>query len=536
MIEIKEKKYKILFYVFLAALSGIFSIYYYGISKGVLPCHEELYPICQADWSMNQGYKMTIKNIYYIVCELVVYLCGIRYGSIRLVWSIFYFLISLFVLDLSIRDNQWKCRMYVIPLYMILMVFMHLSGRYLSEYYGKLSQFDQYPFNNHIQTTLASVIFLWIYDRVNGSRLKSKYKTSSFLVILIMLIGCYYIAGGPDTLLFAAQTIVPFFLLMGRKYIRDNGSRNKALILILLGAGVINLFIGFNNKSVEELMYLYHVRDIVDIKELFNQVLAYIACISGVFNFDMWAKFIDVGIFVNVIRIILVVFIYRLVYKNIKNYFMQNDFSASIDSIICWGITIVSIFFIFTRLGYWDRARYLNVFLPYGTILLCRNIESFLKFVKIPSVKTYLVIDMLVIFLSYNPEWGHHREYNEFDNDLQEINEFVEKKNLHEGLAPRIVYPCVTVQGRGKHKNYPIAYLEQENQFGLLFEMDYSKCFFDYFIVPQGILDDYFYSDNQEEDAGGTIKNIYGSPDEIASFNYYDIYIYYDGIDITFMQ
>lgn len=91
MIHLEARKNRIVYFIFLIILSVLFTIYYYGIQMGVVPSHEELYSLVNGWLTLNKGldWPSAAEGIYARVCVLIVFFGGVRYGSMRIVWSIF---------------------------------------------------------------------------------------------------------------------------------------------------------------------------------------------------------------------------------------------------------------------------------------------------------------------------------------------------------------------------------------------------------------------------------------------------------------
>lgn len=260
MIHLEARKNRIVYFIFLIILSVLFTIYYYGIQMGVVPSHEELYSLVNGWLTLNKGldWPSAAEGIYARVCVLIVFFGGVRYGSMRIVWSIFYFLISLVTLDLAMRDNRWNCRIAALPIYILLMVLMHLSGPYLSRYYGKFFYVkDQYPFNFHMGTILAVLLLMWFVYRVTETNLPKRVK---YFMYLFVIVGCYFISGTADVVIFLAAGIFPLVAIVLRPYILGEKNRRILCILIVLMlAVVVNFVVDFNDDRVSIFLYKYHL-------------------------------------------------------------------------------------------------------------------------------------------------------------------------------------------------------------------------------------------------------------------------------------
>lgn len=528
MIQIRGKKQKIFYFVIVVCLCLLFSVYYYGIQMGVVPSDEHSLSVYNAYLYLYKDLNEKM-NFFNWICVIVVRFFGVCYGSLRIVWTIFYFFISLFALDLSIRDNKWNCKIYAIPIYIILMVLMHLSGEHLTEYYGLLVKvFNEYPFDIHIHTTLFCLIFLWVCYRVDEERIKSV--KIRWIIYIFTCFMCYLVAGKADTLLFIASSMLPLLVALCRKYILNSKSWSKIIIVFLVLIAILNFLIDFSSDEVGAILYSFHIQTFIDVKNLVNQVLAYIACLSGTFNFDIWRQEFSLVIVPGIARIFMVLFIYFLIIKNLIRYFKKEKSVDLSEQIISWGFLLITLGFIFTQLGYWDRARYMNIFLPYGTILLCWNIDRFISFVNVSSHKSFVVISILLILSCYSPDWGKYREeYNVYEKDLMEINELVDQKGLHEGLGPIQIFPPVTMQGRGKHWGYPIDYNDETNSFFLMKDIDYSKEFFDYIVIPKE--QEYMYNAAYAEEQ---VMEKWDEPNEVVEFKCFKVWIYFDKIEDIF--
>lgn len=107
----------------------------------------------------------------------------------------------------------------------------------------------------------------------------------------------------------------------------------------------------------------------------------------------------------------------------------------------------------------------------------------------------------------------------------------IDEKGLHDGLGTGKIFPSVTAQGGGKNWVYPAAYDKENNVFFLEKDLDYTNCFFDYFIVDRE--DETFLINDSESYLIEDIIKIYGQPNERIVLNCYELWIYREGIEIS---
>lgn len=526
MILVKKRQDKIVYFIALFLVSIAFSFYYYGIQKGFTPNSESLASIWVAYHNVCLGEQLG-NSIWTKLCEVAVLFFGLSYKSLRVVNTFMYFMITIFALDLAIRNRKWEIKWYALPIYMLFMVMMHHGN---SIYYGQLTgQVYQYPFDQHMLANFSSIFCLWMVYRIDT---KSKYRLLQYMLLAIIIIGCML----ETDLLFCVTFVAPLLIVLLCKYIRENKIIVATISIIFIGVAVCRFlaqyFPGFSVLFVESTEryssgYIYGATNFEEISNLLNNFLNYFGGLSGLFNFDFsGTSVINLNLIIYSVRVILVGIVFYYVCKNTKRIASTREVENVPEAIIALGIVILSFFFIFTNHGNnIIQMRYLDMLLPYGTILLCWHTEDFAKTFNLPCLsnkKIFFGLSLLCIIASHDYSWGKEKVADEWDKEYQYIAELVEEKGLHQGIAGLWTFASISAVSDGKHilnmatYNYSTKSLEMANQLK-------TQYFYDYILLGKDGL-------NAMNCDIGLIEESYGKYDEIIETEKYYLITYKNGI------
>lgn len=522
-IQLSDKRKCMLYCLFAFVSCLLFSYIYYEIQCGVNQSHEELGSLIVTYMKMykgadyNQGWTI-IKPLYYIC----MYFFGLTYTTQRIVYSIMFFGISIFTFDMCLR-NKKVINLGNLPIYIIFMVFLHLSGNYLSQYFGDGSfgegYYLNYPFSLHINSTFCIIFVLWGLNQlwVTNFYLNKKRYIQYCLDILILLIGLG-LCGVWDWELFVLYLVFPYILLRIRPWLTR---KRVFLSCFFLGILVyIAILIGINHGYLKY-PRLTEIKSPYDFREQISYFFIELLCL---YNIDITIS--DIMLIDKVVycfRFLVLFFIAYLILSTIKNYFKKNNDLQPSDILISWGVCIFAIAFIFTNLGYYDRVRYMACILPYGTIILCNNSERFLKKLNFNKYSNLYIICCIVVICSINKDWNKHT----FDSGIARISNLIEISDLHNGIGTLDVANRISVASEGKQMVYGIQYNSDKDEWKYRFDADYSDEIIDYLVFynNRAYISDYITEND--------VVRKFGNPNTVIKYDEYVLMIYRDGIDIN---
>lgn len=527
MVLIKKRKEKLIYFILLFLFSIGFAFYYYGIQKGFTPNSENLASIWVAYHNVHYGEQLLNNDIWIKLCEVAASIWGLSYKSLRMVNSFMYFMITFFALDLAIRNKEGYVRWYAIPAYMLFMVMMHHGD---STFFGQLtSQVYQYPFDQHMLAHFAAIFCVWMVYRINGS---SKYKIVQYVVAIIIM---FYCVKGTD-LLYLVTFLAPFILVMIFKFIKKDFVMVVGLCVVFFAITVCRflsqyipifsvLFVNGTERYAHG--YIYGATNFERIDNLVRNFLNYLGGLSGLFNFDFsGTSVLNLNFIIYFIRIVFLCVILGYVCKEIKKIIFTREIKDIAESIMVLGIVLLSVFFICTDHGNnIIQMRYLDMILPYGTILLCWHIDDFAKIFNLPCLSNKGVlfgIVFLCVIASHDYRWGHEKAEDEWDKEYQYIAELVEENNLHEGIAGLWTFASVSAVSEGEHILNMGTFKPDTKTMELAYSLE-NEYFYDYILVGKDSL-------NAMDTSIELLEQSYGEADEIIETVHYYMVIYRNGI------
>ena len=504
-----------------------FAFYYYGIQKGFTPNSENLASIWVAYHNVHNGEQLLSNDLWIKLCEVAATIWGLSYKSLRMVNTFMYFMITFFALDLSIRSKEGNIRWYAIPMYMLFMVMMHHGD---SVYFGQLTgQVYQYPFDQHMLANFAAIFCVWIVYRINNS---SKYRIIQYVSAIIIMIFCVK----ETDLLYLVTFLVPFLLVILLKIVKHDRMIVTGLGLVFLGIAVcrfLSQYIPFfsslfaNSTGRYSEGYVYGATNFESIGNLVRNFLNYVGGLSGLFNFDFsGASVFNLNLIIYLVRIILLCVIFYYVGKKTKNIIFMREIEDIAESIIIVGIVLLSVFFIFTDHGNnIMQMRYLDMILPYGTILLCWHIDDFSKIFNLSCLSNkdiLFCVACLCVIASHDYRWGHEKLEDEWDKEYEYVLELVEDNNLHEGIAGLWTFASISAVGEGEHILNMGSYKQDTKTMELKYLLT-TQYFYDYILLGKDGL-------NAMEASIELLEESYGKADEIIETERYYLVIYRNGI------
>lgn len=521
-VQLSNIKRCVLYCFFILVSCLFFSYIYYEIQCGVNQSHEELASLITTYMKMYKGSDyhqnwMIMKPLYYIAMHF----WGLSYTTQRIVYSIMFFGISIFTFDLCLRNKE-TINWGNLPIYLLLMVFLHLSGGYLSQYFGDGSfgagYYSNYPFSLHINSTFCIILVLWCLKQlwITTFYANKKPYIQLCLDVLLLVLG-FCLCGVWDWELYALYIVFPYIMLKIRPWLSQKKVYVSCFFLGILSYIVILL--GINNGYLKW-HRLTEIHSPYDLREQISYFLIELLCL---YNIDITLP--DIMLIDKVVycfRFILLFFIIYIIFITIRNYFKKNIAMQSFDILLSWGICVFAAAFILTNLGYFDRVRYMACILPYGTILLCNNSENFLKKIHLNKYSNLYIISCIIMICSTNKDWNKHT----FDYDIARVINLIQINDLHNGIGTIDVANRIAVSSNGKQMVYGIQYNSDKDEWKYLYDADYVDDIIDYIVFhdERAYVSDYIFEDD--------VIRKFGKPNTVIKYGEYTLMIYRDGLDI----
>lgn len=529
MVKITGRHTKIL-YSLLIILGSFFSAWvFYEVQKGIIQSHEELFSITHAYLEINEG-GVPLQGLYGRILKICISLFGVNYNAQRLAWAVMYFFVSVFTFDLSLRDNEWNIKYKAISVIVILMVLIHLTGGYVTEYFGNEYGswvFTHHPFTLHISATLAGVLSTWgVYRLSKWNRWKNNYIIRLIVCVIASILMVWMTTFG-EFLFIALLVTAPLFAISFRDWMFEKKVRYYTIFgigisaiasytcMLKLGehlpAKIYTLLVALQHKELS-------FKGIVDFRQ---QLTYYVNCLLATFNADLCVENIDMLTkWVYFARIVMVIFFVIEIYHQICLYFKKNEQIDVVDQMLAWGALGVSFGFIFTSIGNWGETKYLSFMLPYGTIMICRSFDKFLRVAHLEKAAHAAVVCLLIFAISYDPNWNTEVQSLE----TERLTSMLTEMDVSEGVGSNYLAPKIAVGSHGDIWAYAIKYDRTNKKFEYSQQFDSANTELEYFIYTNAG----FYGG--DEFSVEDIVSIHGEPDIVVTDGETRCVVYEDGI------
>lgn len=532
----------------MVAICGIiFAVYYYLIHLGFTPNGEELLATWEAYYYVNYGETMLATNrLWRFLQTLPIRQFGMSFASIRISQSLMYMLIVSVTMALSLKDSSKMKNWSVLPLFVFLMVVLHIGG---SAYYGQLTEYShQYPFDNHTLPAVFALWSMWCIDKCGKHRDSGKKYVYLALFLFCVLVGVF------DTdLLFCVIFLGPILIVAAGEWLKRQSNialsliKPVAVVVILLatlrGIYYTTPFLGnvFSPQSVrygEWESHLYGMPNFVNLDRLVEHFLNYISGISGLFNIDISGQpVLSIYLPIYIIRFTLILIIVWCIkeillrwWKGEKVFGEETDYVSLVAAV---SIIITSLAFILTSYGdNKDHVRYLMIILPYATILLCRNAQKIMKRLKLEGNRAlvYLLLFFTVcvfIFAKSPSELRKHPDV--WDDEYQKVLEIVRENELGTGVGTLWLAPVLSALSENEQIVQSVSVEQYKYPKKIAFLKSLENIDYDYRYVING--DGWYYLMSEEE-----LEELLGKPTEIYRTERFTIYEYDYDISERFIE
>lgn len=540
-----QKALKILGGGILLVSSILFATYYYLLHQGFTPNGEELLTTWEAFYSVNYGEKMTASNLLWCLLQkLPIEWYGLSYTALRVSQSMMYFLIVSAALMLSLKKcSDWK-RWYLIFPFAFLMVVLHRGS---SDYYGQLwESVHQYPLDNHTLPTLFSLWSLVCIDRYYAKNVVGSRPNKKSLVWFLLLVLCVGIGILNTDLLFCVIFVIPVICIVTHKgwnsMGREKGLRclQLGIMLILAGLSVLRVVYyttPFLSKFFVEQTagygdwdnFIYGTPNYFRITDLSNQLLKFLAYLSGLFNMDFSGHTI-LSIFTvqYCVRIILLLIAIWIMSDTLRDWWKKEGKTDYVSIICCLGILLLAFANITTS---YNSSRYIVTILPYTTILICRNIDRILeRFHK--NTRQFkcgiMGFFMMCIFIFVSSPGDLKKQPDFWDEEYERLVALIEENNLGNGVGSLWLAPVLSAvsEGRCMVQSVDDNWSRKEPKLSLLRELKNIELEYHYVIRGEGWLYDII--------SEAELVQQLGKPDRIYQTEAFTLYWYKEDISKYF--
>ncbi len=449
-----DSKYgKILYWSSVIVLSIIFTFVYYGLQSGTYYSHEEYLPFFSINRNIDHLPSQLKKYVFAWFC---IKLFGYDIFAVRVYYCIWYFLVCVFAFDLCVRDTVNKIKIVNMWAYILFMVMMHKVGIYSSEFYGDASfgtgLYTHYPFSIHIISTFFCVFSLWIIKNLPN---KMSFCIKTIIILLIVSINSFvlYRLNIAELMFYIVCFAFPVFLIL---IISQNKTIKGKLICscLLCVLSLVLLFVlpEFNSGTILDRLNHVSLRQ----AELFKHLAYYWRCLLVNYNIDfrltVTYRLLEYLSFFLRFVCLLLIFSY-IIYSVIR--FFVDDIDLFIGVAVMSFLTL-SVVFVLTNWAFYDRCRYLNLLIPYGTILLscfCNHIHNI-------RIRVIVAIFLFVgCFSSYSSDWNRQVDP---DMKIEEIVEYLDENDARHILSDIKLGTRIAICSQ--YKNVDIMKYEVETQ------------------------------------------------------------------------
>lgn len=451
----KKTKDRLLYISLLFLLTGIFSIYYYGIQVTFFPDWEALDSLI-ATWGiyLKGGIPGFWRDIIKTICYIFLPLFGLSYKTMRVSYTFLYAIYTIICLDIILRDSKNTLHWYRLPIYVIFMVLLPIR---ITSSWGQLGNgWIQYPMNQHPESMLCTLVGIWLLYRL----LQAEGNKKKGLLILLICWNIFSINMANQIWIIAF--LIPEILLLFAK--QFGKWKDKWILISIILVAVLYLVLKVLSVKFAFLRNFFAMQgDEVTIFKATGwssvgsyptNVCNYLTAILSIFGCDFTKLNVyNVTILLCIMKIVLVIIIFRLVFKNIR--VVENN---ELEYVISWGFILLSAFWTFSDYAQnvAHHVRYLMILLPYGTILLCLNIDrigEMLKIAELKNKRNVTIIACCLIFALFPyGEWKVYQE-NIYDREYIELLQVIEEKGLHNGVWGQsfALGHNIYVMSHGKH-------------------------------------------------------------------------------------
>lgn len=469
--KMRLKQYQKWFFFAACAIAVIVGgIYHFGIQQAFIPQPEDLAGTQYWYLVLTHREKFVHSNI---IADAIMYvsvlLGGMSYFSQRLAITLRYGIILALSLCLSLTQKKGKERWYLLPLWAFFMIFIHTisSPSSYGIIYDPSGLVIQLPYTYHnlpLIFALISMVVLQCFLCAAGK--KQKFVLGGIGIVVVIYALLY------TDLIYSTIFVAPLLIVLILKGFYNDKARRYMLPLLALGVGLMLLtrilpgdFFAWMWSKTAVSTYggaIYGQNNWVSLYRLPEYIADYFETIGELFNIDFGGRpIISFYSVLLVVRIAFVVIGYMIIVKIIKNSVKgkarQKGYNM-VDEVLAWGFVVLSFAFVGSYGGHESSPRFFAALVPILTILLCRNIESFMReFLPVLELIKYKklffggIVGALCI-CQIEPVWSYQMVDN-YREDCEAAIEYLRQWGVEDdgwAVAPYWLYPRLSAMTNGE--------------------------------------------------------------------------------------
>lgn len=519
------------------------ALYFYGLQCGYPPEPESIMSVSSLFSHLTRGTEYHITEFLYSACALLaVEIGGMSYFSTRLFYTLLYMILLSGVMFLCLKPKDGhNAKLYLLPLIGLLSVLLFpvADNAEIFQWPAGVELIYVWPYVYHcipqIYTVLCLVVLLIL--------IQCREKKRQIVYSIVLAVICLYAMKTAD-LIFYVMFLAPLFIVAFLHTFYKADTRKYAIYL--MSGGMVILFLSkilrYAAKGslwTKERMHVYGRvhggTNWVSIDSLGITILGYIKIVAANFNIQLpGAPVLSLHTIVAVFKIAIVIIGYLIIFHIIKCSLSGRGKSYQydyIDEITAWSYLILSGISLFTELGgsvinnkYFCGMTFLM------TIILCRNIETFLTIINIETLKElkykkelFCAYTFVLCVCSMGKVWTYHAP-DGYEADFEAITQYIEGTDYGYAVAPLWLYPQIYAKSGGEVMIFR-KIEEIRNIFG-----DDAKISYivtnddDNYEVPENV---YVHCSSEEE-----IREYYSEPTDVIHYDKLKLLIFKDGIKI----
>ncbi len=462
---------KLLFFAACAVAVIAGGIYYFGIQLAFVPQPEGLAGTQMWYLILTHREKYVHYNIIYdaIMCVSGL-LGGMSYFARRLASTLLYGIILALSLYLSLTKKKGKERWYLLPLWAFFMIFIHTisSPSSYGIVYDPSGLVIELPYIYHNMPLIFALISMAILQCFQRAAEKKKRFVLGGIGIVVVIYALLY-----TDLIYCAIFVAPLLIVLILKGFYNDKTRRYMAPLLALGVGLMLLtrilpgdFCAWLwSKTTVAGPYggtIYGQNNWMNLVHLPEYIADYFQTIGELFNIDFSGRpIISLYSILFLIRIVFVVISYMIILKIIKNSVKgkagQKGYDM-LDEVLAWGFVVLSCAFMGAYGGHESSPRFFTALVPILTILLCRNIGSFMReFLPVLELIKYKklffggIVGALCI-CQIEPVWSYQMVDN-YREDCEAAIEYLRQWGVEDegwALAPYWLFPRLSAMTNGE--------------------------------------------------------------------------------------
>lgn len=391
------------------------TVYHYSLRLGFIPNGEDMNYPCSVYRSLKYTGEYHVSNLYSIIALFTVKAYGATYTSMRVIFTICYLILLLFMIPLVFKkDDTERNYLFILPLFALFMVFLRPVGGFDS--WGQLGGDDliiQWGYDYHYEPRIIAMLSLILLQ----STIKNQKSTWLKFVFAGSILYGLHLKDLTYLVMFVAPLIIVYLL----KWMKNEKNSNALVWLVVVGAGGILLSRILPGDILTKLWsknptgqygYIYGGTNWSDITGFPTRFFQYIRLILQFFNVRLGKiPLISAYTVVYMVKVGLIVLGYVHIFRIAGTTIIGNREKYGydeIDGILAWSFILLTIVYLFTDLGGATYSiRYMSGLVSSMTLVLCRNIRNLTGIIncdrirKIKNKKVAFAIFISIICICY---------------------------------------------------------------------------------------------------------------------------------------